>query len=365
MPNSVPYIIVVCIFAILAFINKPESGKAQICIRLLCTLVFLFFFGLRGNVGNDYTGYCARFYDLEWNNLMDFFLHPGSATALEPGFIFSVILCRYIYPNFHFFIFICTAFTYFLTCKFLSAHVKNLPFALVIFICMGGLQLHIDFIRSSISMALFMYSIRYIEERKPKQFLTFNLIGLTFHISALLYIPIYILYKTRIPYKVFLGIGIAGAVLQFLHIPLASYVCISIDKLFYGIDSIPFDLRDFSILPTIPIGAIERTATGGLLLFCHSRKGELRESDHHRFSLALFFIYYLFSSFLWDFPIISMRLSLMFSFVYCIVWTSLAEATTKRRKKIIFITVIGLYMLLRLTATTNADVFHYLSVFQE
>lgn len=156
------------------------------------------------------------------------------------------------------FVFLCTALTYFLTYRYLSANVRNIPFALVIFICMGGIQLHIDFVRSAVSAALFMYSIRYIEERKLKQFLLLNLVGLTFHVSALLYIPVYFLYGARISNKLLAGIGIAGALLQFLNIPLASYICIFIDKVFWGIDNVPFDLHEFSILPTIPIGAIER-----------------------------------------------------------------------------------------------------------
>ncbi len=364
MSASVPYIIIVCVFSVFAFFTRKESGKARLVFNILCSSVFLIFFGLRGDVGNDYAGYCARFYDFEWSNVGDFFLHPGSATAMEPGFIFSVIFCRHICSDYHFFVFLCTALTYFLTYRYLSANVRNIPFALVIFICMGGIQLHIDFVRSAVSAALFMYSIRYIEERKLKQFLLLNLVGLTFHVSALLYIPVYFLYGARISNKLLAGIGIAGALLQFLNIPLASYICIFIDKVFWGIDNVPFDLHEFSILPTIPIGAIERLTTGSLLLFFHWRTAFWRNSDHHRFYLALFFLYYFLSAFLWDFPIIAMRLSLMFSFVYCIIWTALLDILPKRWEKGVFLTVIGLYMFLRLVTMTSADVFRYESVVQ-
>lgn len=362
MPTFIPYLILVSLFVVLAFFSERGTDKTRTLLNVVCSTVFLLFFGLRGDVGNDYAGYCARFYDFEWSNVGDFFLHPNSVTAMEPGFVLCIILCRYICPNFHFFLFLCTAFTYFLTYKFLSANVRNMPWALVIFICMGGLQLHIDFIRSAVCMALFMYSIRYVEERKLNMFLLLNLIGLSFHVSALLYIPLYFLYGVKIPNKIFVGVGIVGALLLFLNIPLASYICIFIDKVLWGTDNMILDLRDFSILPTIPIGAVERLATGSLLLWRHRQTCGWYHSDRHRFYLLLFFLYYFFSSFLWDFPIIAMRLSLMFSFVYCIIWISLLEATVKSWKKIIFVIIIGIYMLLRLIVTTNTEVFRYASV---
>lgn len=59
-----------------------------------------------------------------------------------------------------------------------------------------------------------------------------------------------------------------------------------------------------------------------------------------------------------------MRLSLMFSFVYCIIWTALLDILPKRWEKGVFLTVIGLYMFLRLVTMTSADVFRYESVVQ-
>lgn len=211
-------------------------------------------------------------------------------------------------------------------------------------------------------MALFMYSIRYIEERKLKMFLLLNLIGLSFHVSVLLYIPLYFLYGVRIPNKIFLCTGLAGTLLLFFNIPLASYICIFIDKVLWGTDNVILDLREFSILPTIQIGTVERLATGSLLLWCHRQTCGWYNSDRHRFYLLLFFLYYFFSSFLWDFPIIAMRFSLMFSFVYCIIWISLPETASKSWKKIVFIAAIGIYMLLRLVVTTNVAVFRYTNV---
>ncbi len=73
-------------------------------------------------------------------------------------------------------------------------------------------------IRQGVSSAIFLYTIRYINSRNLNKFIIWNLIGATFHISALAVLPLYLLGKIGLHRKLFLIIIPIAYCLYFLQL---------------------------------------------------------------------------------------------------------------------------------------------------
>ena len=84
---------------------------------------------------------------------------------------------------------------------------KNVPLSLLIFISLGCYYFMLNGMRQSVAIAVFFFSIRFIEEKKLKKFLLCILFAFSFHSSALLYIPVYWLSRKHISNKWIVGVS--------------------------------------------------------------------------------------------------------------------------------------------------------------
>ena len=190
MVYSISYLLLLFILGILAdFFRKSDEVTRQ-KINIICIALFILFFGFRGFVGDDWINYYPAFEELSFANLADFFYSFDEST-FEPGFVLLMLLCKSTINNYHFLVLVCTLINCFLLFRFIFRNIKNTPLALIVFLCMGGLIMEINLLRNSISILLFVNSLDYIQERKPLKFYMMNLLGLTFHVTSIIYFPLY------------------------------------------------------------------------------------------------------------------------------------------------------------------------------
>lgn len=170
--------------------KSPLGGLKRKLYLLSVFLFVLFFCSFRFFVGNDYDGYVKGFYLIQ---------QYGSNVMLwEPGYywlndLFSTHAVGYWYV---FFIssFISCFFLFIALCK------ENvLKWGLFFTFTLGLLIFMNNGIRQGIAITVFLYAIRYVQERSFIKYLLCVLLATCFHYSALILIFVYFIREVRLP----------------------------------------------------------------------------------------------------------------------------------------------------------------------
>ena len=145
------------------------------------------------------------------------------------------------------------------------------------FILFGGLTIEFNLYRNSKAIICFLLSINYLQKRKLIPYLLLNALGCYFHISALLYLPLYFILDRRINMKLIWTLFIIGNVIYLFQIPYLSKILLSVGSILGGrINAlIYFYMADshFGVSAGITIGYIER-AISFILLALYYQKVE-------------------------------------------------------------------------------------------
>lgn len=151
-----------------------------------------------------------QFVGWDWSNYYpDFF---EDKFAYEKGYRYFVKGIRAIHPNFSFFVGLNTIIDFALLAYILKKYSKYPITTLLLYLSINGLALEIDVMRNVKSILLFLISIQFIEKRNFIPYFIINLIGVSFHITSLVYLPLYFILNLEINRKVIFGIFVLGVV---------------------------------------------------------------------------------------------------------------------------------------------------------
>ena len=363
MEFAYPYLLLVMIYgslAVYAHFNS-ESQMKTMCVNILSVVVFVFFFGLRGFVAYDWTSYYPEYQSL--TDLRTLFTLPLNKWTWEPGFMIFGVICKTIYPNYFFFQFLCILINVILLMMFFRRYVSNIPLAFMIMLVMSGFEININLVRNSISILLFVNAIVFIEKKQFLPFLLVCLLGFTFHSSSLAYIPMYFIINRKFNKYIMMAIFAVANVIYLFHIPiLKSLILLVVDYIMPSTKLwveayLSMDLSTGSVLS---IGYLERLLTG-ILLFCYIDK--LREIHNGNNIFVNSMLFYLCTFlFLSEFRTISLRCSYLFIYAYWIVWIDLIKCFTYRNNKILYLSFVALYSLLKVYFLNTTAMSEYYNI---
>lgn len=365
MEYAYPYLLLVLAFGILAVCGNyyKSSSEKTTYINMLSIILFVLFFGLRGYVAYDWTSYCPAF-----NALPD--LHTILTLSVlkwpwEPGFMMFGIFCKWIYPNYIFFQFTISLLNAILIFRFFGKYVDNIPFALLLFCTMGGFEISINLLRNSVAIFLFLNSINYIIDKKPLPYFAICALACTFHLSSLAYFPMYFILNRKMKYSIMLTVFLAANAIYLLHIPILKSIVLLFADILMPSTKLWIEAyltMDATTGSVLSIGYIERLLTG-VLLFCYMDKlRTLRRSNIFVNSMFFYLCIFLFLS---EFRTISVRCSYLFVFAYWITWIDLTKCFTYRNNKILFMSFIGIYSLLKVGIGNNTAMSDYYNILFE
>ncbi len=167
--------------------NKSDEYKDKVFKYFTIGLTIMSAF--RYQVGHDFESY----YDIHSTNTW----HLGEHDFIEPGFTFISKFCSIIFPDnemsFQLLVIIFAISTMFLYYKVIDKYSKNKVLSLAILYPMYYLNTVFGQIRYGIVLAICLYSFKYIKEKNLFKFLLSMIIAITFHFSAIFFVPIYFL----------------------------------------------------------------------------------------------------------------------------------------------------------------------------
>lgn len=154
---------------------------------LLCyspVLLFTFVLGLRYNVGVDYMGYMASYYN------------PNN-TGVE--YLYDLISKAFLYMDFPYYVF--TSFLIFVSFMLFYSFGRRVNGAflfIILFLFLSTkLFLFLNIQRQSVAFFILLFSVQYIINKEFIKFLTCLFVAFGFHYSSILFFPLYFILKNK------------------------------------------------------------------------------------------------------------------------------------------------------------------------
>lgn len=206
----VSYFLIIYIPLIVTFLKKNKLG-------LKIALLFLILVSsLRYEFGADYVSYYSIFNDIKDNNINVYI------QGLEKGYVYLNKIIVFFNLDFMWIFFIITSLNLFLIYKiliYLEVDSKDYWFILFLYlISINYYFYHLSMLRQSVAIYLFIFSLKYLYEKKLYKFILIIMIGVCFHKSAILLLGIYpiVKYLNRKRMIVLLIVGLFVGVNQYL-----------------------------------------------------------------------------------------------------------------------------------------------------
>ncbi len=354
---ALPYIIFVVIQGLLAYMlysSNDETVKRYVVYGSLG--LFVLFFGFRGFILTDWMTYYTYFNDLEWYQVLYFF--DESKFGYEPGFAIFCMLCKSVFPDYFFMQVMVTFINAFALYQFFKRYTNNIPLGIMLFVVFEGIFIATNLIRNSVAISLFLMALPYLEERKPIKYFALCLLATSFHLSALIYFPLYFFLHIRLNKWVYLAIFIAA------NIAFISHVSIVVTLLsMLGLDeSMAEKVRVYTEVHTtskkiLSIGYLERLMTGILIFLYYDKLKAVHPNSSIFINAVLAFlcVFFLFS----EFEVIAQRIYSLFAFGYWVIWGYFIRCFYYENNKKLFALFILLYSVLRLAGYCKSPAFDY------
>lgn len=202
-----------------SFLDVFDSKRKRITLVTYYFILFILFFlsFLRWERGTDWGGYYNYF-----NNIYDL----DFSSNFEDGFILLNYCIHSLFNSYTVLLFIFACIQYF----FISKSIRYLSiYPVVSLLCYfsvtkGG----IFFVRQYIALAILMYAIRFVIEKKIYKFIFAVVIASLIHRTALLFIPVYFIFQKNIKIRYYI-------IALLILIPVAIYISRAFDSISTGI----------------------------------------------------------------------------------------------------------------------------------
>jgi hypothetical protein len=362
MIYSIPYVLLIFSFGALSLYiqNHIDDDRIKNSVNYLCAFILIIFFGFRGFICDDWIVYYVDFQKCSFADVISYSVSEVKDVKLEPGFSFLMCICKSLVNDYRFFVLVCTTINTMLLFRFIKDRVENIPFTIVLYLCFGGFGMNTNMMRNSIAILIFLNSLKYIEQRKIVPYFIAMLLALSFHLSSLMYFPMYFLLYRNYNKWIYLSVFILGNVIFILHFhiftPIASFLIgDSENKINLMVQN--YTSGNLDVSTTLSIGYLERLLTG-ILIFCYYDKLKIIRSENVIF-INSFTVYFMLFFYLSEFQTVSIRMSNLFIFSYWILWGDLLKCFSIENNKKLFLVFLSIYCILKIIGMTNMKTSEY------
>lgn len=353
MANSIPYLIFTAIIAVLYFgeLGRLKGVSKSVSINL-AYLVALIFIGLRGHAMTDYVNYVPTFSRIPNITSLSF----KGFDALEPGFVLYTSLIKSLGFNYFGWVFINTLIDFVVLRWFFRRYSPSQVLPIIFFITFSGLVIEFNLYRNSKAIILFLLSFPYLIDRKIIPYIIINLLALTFHNSAVIFIPLYFILNLRIPIWMVWTMVISANVIFLCNIKIIGVIInnLTIIQQLDGYDKLMAYAG--GVKPaSFSIGFFERLFA--IIVFTVLR-GKLIEK--HKYYCAFYnsyLIYYLVYTIFYEVPVFINRFPVLFVYSYWILYPAIIYLKYSFRR--IINMAVSLLVALKIFATCKQPDYAY------
>lgn len=343
---AIPYLIV---FMILCYLYWKEK-KGYTSTGRIAFFVMLIFIGLRGHIYSDYISYYAFYKDLPPIFDLNKYL---SNSDYEQGFVIYSSAIKTIFPNYFLWVFINTVIDLSVFYWIFKKYSASIVLSFIVFMAFKGLAIEFNLYRNSKAIILFLLSVPYIRERKLLPYLCLNIAGCMFHLSSILYIPLYFIVNKKFSKYFIWSVFVLINVIFFLHISLSDKILNFVMPIL-GMEQASIKVTNYLIdgeAYTLSLGYIERTFA--FIIFAIFYNSMVNKNDYNRIFYNSFFIYYLLFGLFSDVRVFTERFPLLLIFSYWILYPNVLNVLSIKSNRKIFTFIILLLSMMKVVSENS------------
>lgn len=353
---AIPYCILIAII-IGIYLSMTNNIITKRFAANLTAFIILIFIGLRGHIQSDFIMYYKFFESLP--NIWEPKFYQYKNLQFEPGFVIYTAIVKGIWPNYFFWVFLNTSINVGILVWCFRRYSDSSVLSWILFLLFNGLIIEFNLYRNSIALVIFLLSIPYIQERRFVPFFLLWLLELTFHTSALIYLPTYFILNRVYSQKLLIAIFILSNIVFFFDISPTSYLIektSSLVSLFPQIGKASGYFEKNISEMGITLGYLERTFIFLMLIYLYPNLNKKNQSNLI-FSNS-FFIYYLLFYFFSDVKVFVERFPLLFTYSYWIIVPNMLYMA-KGKKRSIWLSVFFIFSMIKITSVTRQLPYKY------
>lgn len=317
------------------FLSETAYERHRKRLLIYAYIVLLLFFGFRGYVYTDFINYKPFFDKLDVYNLQDVM----STYGWEHGFIIYAALCKMIIPDYFAWNVISSAIDFFLLYKVFERYSNNHILSLMTFFVIGSTALEFNVLRNAKAIFLFLYALKYIEERNKWKYFSIISIACFFHTSSIIYFPLYFILHKKWSKWVLWCIYIGGALIMFLHIGIVSDI---VSRISFAEDSRIEHLvgyLDESTSYFSLYGNIERFVTMFIVIMLYNKLA--KHSNNYMF-VNMYILLYASFTVCSESNVMVQRFQYMFIASFWILYPLLLEYAKLHKNQIVYLCITAL-----------------------
>ena len=171
--------------------SRAKSGRQVVLVSSILMVGLSIFLGLRGFILTDFINYYPLFQSIstdtiDWNS------------AFEPGFLAFMLLVKVVLGEFVWFTFLSSVLHLAVLAYIFKKYIGSVSLGMLFFLAYRGLFIEFNLSQNFFSILLFALSVPFISSRRPLPFLLLNILGVSFHLSAIAYFPLYFIGNVRL-----------------------------------------------------------------------------------------------------------------------------------------------------------------------
>ena len=357
---SAPYVIVILILFCLAYAEgRADDGIRKGKLVNTASAILILFFGLRGFIQSDFQNYYPWFEELP--TLWDRNFFQAFADNYESGFVLYSILCKSIFPNYFFWIFISSLIDILLLKKIFNKYSVNVCLSFAIYFTIGAIIMEFNLMRNIKAILILVLATQYIKERRIGRYLLCVFLAMLFHVMAIIFIPLYFVLDKKWAKPVLWGIFITCMAVLLLRIKFISPLLVSVAGFLGGEYAVMLETYFSSgMLESsygVSFGLIERVFTFFLIVYFYD-KWEDKTGNKYIF-LNMVIAYFMCFSLLAEMSVLLERFAYFFALSYCIFYPNLFKTLQIYSNKVLLAVYMFLLFTLKIAQQTQTIVCRY------
>jgi len=340
------YLIIFCILLILAILEiLPQNKINQRILVGLSWGILVLVAGLRYETGGDWNFYTDEFN--KTNPLGAVLTGAGWGSNKEIGFVFLCSIIKQLGGSVQILFFLVTLFTVTMVTKCLKLYTKYVVFGLLVYYSILYFPLDMICIRQSIAVSICFCAIQYIKKESLLKYTSLIIIASLFHVSSLLTLPLYFLFKAKLSNLTMIAVVVIGCILMLLQVSYLQKILIFIvnllkeetwrERCIYYLTE-----RTFAVSRTISIGFFLNLFLFAVFMW---KKDEIVKKTYGNIFINMFWFSLIIYYYGYEFVEMSYRFRFSYLISMVVLFVYMIDINIKYLKKPVIISGIVLYCL--------------------
>ena len=315
---------------------SPEGNGGHRVSRSAANAAFIIvwlFIGFRGHLYSDFINYYPFYEDLPTINR----LTAASFTRymFEPGFVIYSSVVKSLGFDYFGWVAVGSFIDLWVCRQTFRRYSSSLVLPFLFFIAYNGLVIEFNLYRNAKAIDLFLLSLPALEHRRATRYMLLNTLGITFHLSSVVYLPAYFVLHRNIGSAV-RWCGIVFANIIFLgRINVVNRIILSLGVLQPTVlyDKLTSHVQHSTASYALSFGHIERTIAILLFTVLYGRMEQQRRSN--RIFYNCLWIYYVTFLIFHEIEVLATRIPILFVCGYWILYTNVATLRFRWRQVVL------------------------------